>query len=99
MFSAGGNFPYSVRILRRPGNGVNADIDVLRSVPATCSFRVPDDPTIRPECLVGAVQITPEHLSRLHADELGRSPFPSAVFRVPGLAGLFFVGLLKTKRP
>jgi hypothetical protein len=38
-------------------------------------------------------------LTRLYADELGRSTFPSAMFRAAGLAGRFFAGLLKTKRP
>ena len=38
-------------------------------------------------------------MTRLHPVELGLSPFPSAVFRAPGLVGRFFAGLLKTKRP
>jgi hypothetical protein len=49
--------------------------------------------------LIGAVQIAPEHLTRLHPDELDPSPFPSAMFRASGLAGQFFAGLLKVKRP
>jgi hypothetical protein len=46
---------------------------------------------------MGAVQIAPEHLTRLHPDELAGCP--SSMFRASDLAGRFFAGLLKTKRP